>query len=56
MNNNFSDLSNEELIAKLEKNLKENNLLFEEVIKREETGELKKINDYWGKNNLEKAS
>ena len=40
MKKNISDLSNEELLNELEKNIEENDLLFQEVLNRKEKGSL----------------
>ena len=43
--NNYSTLTNKELLDKLKKNLQENELIFEEIIEREQSGNLTKPKD-----------
>ena len=40
MTKSFTNLSNEELLNELQKNLEENDLLFQEIVNRKEKGNL----------------
>ena len=45
MKNKFSNLSNEELIGELNKNLAENDMIFQEILDREDDGRMKREYD-----------
>ena len=45
MKNKFSNLTNEELIGELNKNLAENDMIFQEILDREEDGRMKREYD-----------